>query len=116
MHGDVNISFVVVPVESETAVEVAGPVDSQVVVGSDGVDEMRGVGFGEILHAKVVDAESECCVPRAMVPEARGEWHGFVSGRFQFLDELVESEYASFFEAVHAATDFEVDVAVVVTP
>ena len=40
-----------------------------------------------------------------------GERHGFVSGRFQFLDELVESEDASFFEAIHAATDFEVDVA-----
>jgi hypothetical protein len=37
-HGDVDISFVVVPVEGETTVEVAGPVDSQVVVGSDGVD------------------------------------------------------------------------------
>ena len=47
MHGDVNISFVVVPVESETAVEVAGPVDSQVVaVGLDIVDGMRGVSFG----------------------------------------------------------------------
>ena len=46
-----------------------------------------------------------------MAPEALGEQHGFVSGRFQFLDELVESEDASFFEAIHAATDFEVDVA-----
>jgi hypothetical protein len=46
-HGDVDISFVVVPVKGETAVEVAGPVDSQVVaVGLDIVDGMRGVSFG----------------------------------------------------------------------
>ena len=41
-----------------------------------------------------------------MVPEAWGERHGFVSGRFQFLDELVESEDTGFFEAVHAMADF----------
>ena len=39
--------------------------------------------------------------------------HGFVFVRFQFLDELVERKYASFFEAIHTATDFEVDVAIV---
>jgi hypothetical protein len=38
--------------------------------------------------------------------------HGLVSSWFQFLNELVEGENAGFFEAVHAATDFEVDVAV----
>jgi hypothetical protein len=47
-----------------------------------------------------------------MASEAWCERHEFVSGRFQFLDELVENEDASFFEAIHAATDFEVDVAV----
>ena len=81
-------------------------------MGFDGVDEMRGVSCGEIFYAEIVDAESERGVLRAMAPEAWGKWHGFVSGRFQFLDELVEGEDAGFFEAVHAATDFEVDVAV----
>ena len=42
----------------------------------------------------------------------RDEGHGFVSGRCQFLDELVESEDTSFLEAVHATADFEVDVAI----
>jgi hypothetical protein len=78
----------------------------------DGFDVMHGVGFGEIFHAKIVNAESERGSLRAMAPETWGERHGFVSGWFQFLDELVESENAGFFEAVHAATDFEVDVAV----
>ena len=73
---------------------------------------MHGVGFGEIFHAEIVDAESERGALRAMAPETWCERHGFVSGWFQFLDELVESENAGFLEAVHAATDFEVDVAV----
>ena len=78
-------------------------------MGFDGVDEMRGVSCGEIFHAKIVDAESERGALRAMAPEAWGKWHGFVSGRFQFLDELVEGEDAGFFEAIHAVTAFEVD-------
>ena len=30
----------------------------------------------------------------------------------QFLEELVESEDASFFEAIHATADFKIDVAI----
>ena len=111
-HGDVDVSFVVVPVKGETAVQFSGPVDSQVVVGFDGVDEMCGISWGKVLHAEIVNAEGERGALRAMAPEAWGERHGFVSGGFQLLDELVESEDAGFFEAVHATTDFEVDVAV----
>ena len=77
-HGDVDISLVVLPIEGETAVEVAGQVDSHVIVGSDSVDEMHGVGFGEIFHAEVVDAESECGALRVMAPEAWGERHPWV--------------------------------------
>ena len=102
-HGDVDISFTVVPaVEGEAAVQFSGPVDSQVIVGFDGVDEMHGIGEGKVLHTKVVDTEGEHGALHAMLSEAWGERHGFLSGRFQFLDELVESEDAGFFEAVHA--------------
>ena len=111
-HGDVDISLIIVPVEGESTVQFSSPVDSQVVMSFDGFDKMRGVGFLEIFHAEVVDAESERGALRAMVREAWCEQHWFVSGRFQFLNKLVESEDASFFEAVHAATDFEVGVAI----
>jgi hypothetical protein len=73
---------------------------------------LHGVCLGEIFYAEIVNAESERGALRAMAPETWGKWHGFVSGGFQFLDELVKSENASFFEVVHAATDFEVDLAV----
>jgi hypothetical protein len=78
----------------------------------DGFDEVHGVCLGEIFYAEIVDAESELGALRAMAPETWCERHGFVSVWFQFLDELVENENAGFLEAVHAATDFEVDVAV----
>jgi hypothetical protein len=56
LHRDVDVSFVIVPVKGETAVEFAGPVDGQFVIGADGINEMLGIGFGEVLDAKVVDA------------------------------------------------------------
>ena len=58
-HGDVDISLVVVPVKGDAAVQFPGSVDSQVMVGFDGIDEMHGVSWGEILHAEVVDAEGK---------------------------------------------------------
>jgi hypothetical protein len=113
-HGDIDVSFVIVPVKGETAVEFAGPVDSQFVIGFDGIDEMQGIGFGEILDAKVIEAEKESDGAfGAMAPEAWGEGHGFVAMRGQFFDELVESDDTGFLEAVHATTDFEIDVAIV---
>ena len=78
----------------------------------DGFDEVHCVGLGEIFDAEIVDAESERGALRAMAPETWCERHGFVSGWFQFVDQLVESENAGFLEAIHAATDSEVDVAI----
>ena len=71
-HGDVDISLVIVPVEGESAVQFFRPVDSEVVVGFDGVDEMRGVSCGEVFHAKILDAEGECGALHAMAPETWG--------------------------------------------
>jgi hypothetical protein len=71
-----------VTVKGESAVQFSGPVDSQVIVGSDGVDEMHGVGCGEIFHAEIVDIESERGALCAMAPAAWGKWHGFASSRF----------------------------------
>ena len=112
-HGDINVAFVVVPIDSEAAVEVAGPVDGEFVVGFDGIDEMLGVGFGKVLDAEVVYAEDEGGGLGAMAPEAGGEGHGFVAVGCEFFDELVERDDVGFLEAVHTATDFEIDVAVV---
>ena len=47
------------PVKGKAAVYFSGTVDNEVVVGFDGIDEMHGVSWGEILHAEVVDAEGK---------------------------------------------------------
>jgi hypothetical protein len=39
-HGDIDISFIVVPVKGEAAVECAGPVDGQIIDGLYIVHEM----------------------------------------------------------------------------
>ena len=82
-------------------------------MGFDGIDEMLGVGFGEVLDAEVVDTKDEGCAFGAMSPEAGGEGHGFVAVGRELFDELVEGDDTSFFEAAHASADFETHVAVV---
>ena len=42
-YGDVDVPFIVVPVKGEATVQFSGPVDSEVIVGVDSVDEMHGV-------------------------------------------------------------------------
>jgi hypothetical protein len=59
LHGDVNVAFGVVPVEVQTAVEVAFPINGGFVVVVDGVDEMEGIGFGEVFYSEVVNAECQ---------------------------------------------------------
>jgi hypothetical protein len=78
-------------------------------VGFDGVDEVLGVGFREVFHAKVVNTEDECGAFCAVAPEAWCERHGGVAVGGELLDELVECDNGSLFEAVHTAAYFEVD-------
>jgi hypothetical protein len=51
----------------------------ELTVGFEGIHEMLGVGFGEVLHTKVVNTQNEGGVFSAMAPEAWGEGHGLVS-------------------------------------
>jgi hypothetical protein len=37
-HGDIDIAFVIVPIEGKVAVKGAGPVDGEFIVGFDCVD------------------------------------------------------------------------------
>jgi hypothetical protein len=80
-NGDVNVSFIVVPVKSEATVQFSGPIDDEGVVGFDGINDMHGIGFGEILDTEVVNTEDKRGAFGAVLPEALGERHGFVGGR-----------------------------------
>lgn len=107
-HGDVNASFVAVPVEGEaTVVERNGPVDGEFVVGLDGMNEMLGVRFGEAFDVEVLDTEDKCGASDAVLaPEARGDWHGRAAVGGQFLDQLVESNDAGFLSDCFALLRF----------
>ena len=76
---DVDVSFVTVPVECEATVESAVPIDGKFVVGFECVNQMLGIGFGKILDTKVIDTQNKGGAFGAMAPEARSEWHGFIS-------------------------------------
>jgi hypothetical protein len=108
-HGDVDVSFVVVPVEGQTAIECAGPVDGQGIIFLEGVYQVIGVGFGEIFNSKVVDAEDEGGSFCLVAPESWGERHRGVAVGCEVLDEEVEGDDAGFFQAVHSFSDFQVD-------
>jgi hypothetical protein len=81
-------------------------------VGLDGVDEVLGVRFALVFDAESVNTEDESGTFCSMAPETGREWHGFVAGGFEFLDELIECDNCCFFQAVHAASDLEIDVTV----
>jgi hypothetical protein len=74
---------------------------------------MLGVGFGKALDTKVINTQCKGGAFCAMAPEARSEWHGFVSVWSWHLDELVERQDACFLEAAESTTDFEIDVAII---
>ena len=58
---------------------------------------MVGVGFLEVLDAKVIYAECEGCFAGRISPESGGLGHGIVAKTFEFLDELVKRDDACLF-------------------
>ena len=110
VHGDFDVSFVVFPVEVHAYVKLAFPVSGDFLMVLDGVDEVVGVIFVEVFYTEVVDAESEGGLASFVFPESWCELHWFVSVWAEFCDELFECYDSGFFKAVHAATDFEIDV------
>ena len=69
-HGEVDGSGGVVPLESEAAVERAGPVGGNFILELEGVDQVLGVFGADVLHSEVVDNEGEGDGACGMVEEA----------------------------------------------
>ena len=112
IHGDLDIAFIVLPVEVHADVKFTFPVGGDFIMVFDGVDEVVGVVAGEVLDAEVVDAEGEGGFACLVSPEHWCVLHWFVPVRAELLDELLEGNDAGFFEAVHASADFEIDVTI----
>ena len=58
-HGEVDGAGLVIPFEGKAAVEGPGPVGGDGVEGLEGVDEVLGVFFADVFHAKVVYDKGE---------------------------------------------------------
>ncbi len=80
-HGDVESACRIVPVEGEAEILGAGPVCGDLVETVEGVDEVLSVAGVDVFYAEVVDTEDKRGAFRAVLPEAWGEGHEFVSGR-----------------------------------
>jgi hypothetical protein len=78
-HGEVNASFVIVPVKCEATAEGAVPINGEFVVGFECVNQMLGVCFRKTLDTKVIDTQNKGGAFGSMAPEARSERHGFAS-------------------------------------
>ena len=74
---------------------------------------MVGIIHGEVFDAEVVNTQGECSLACLMTPQACCVLHRVVSVGSKVFDELVECNDACFFEAVHAAADFEIYVSIV---
>ena len=57
-NGDINLASVVVPIKSRAKVQCASPVNGELVMVFDGVDEVLSIGFGEIFYSRVVNLEN----------------------------------------------------------
>jgi hypothetical protein len=68
-HGQVDESSCLMPVKGESDVGRAGPIDGEIVAGGEGIEEMLGISFGEVLDAKIVNRKREGCRFGGMTPE-----------------------------------------------
>ena len=99
-HCNVDVTRVIVPVKIQSAIFRARPINGDVVIVFERVNEMLGIGFGEIFDSKVVNAKCECGGSRGMFPKARGKFDGFVAKRCEVLDKVSKGDETCFFEAI----------------
>jgi hypothetical protein len=104
--------FWIVPIDGEAAVEETSPVGGAGVEVLEGLDEMIGMLFANVLDSKVVDDEAENDGTCRVFPETWGSWCWIVAILDEMLGEALVGDDASLFEAVHAFFDFNVHPAV----
>ena len=108
-HGYVTGVYGVVPVDGESAEEGTSPVDGDGVEFMEGLDEVVGVLFSNVLHAKVVYKEGEKYGFGVVLPQRRGSEYRGESELGEVSFESVVGDAAGLLEAGHAFSDIEVD-------
>lgn len=111
---DVTCLCRIVPFQGQSAaIAFSVPVETDLIVFAEGGNEMFGVGSVGVAHAEVVDDEAEDGVAGGMAPEAMSEGARCIAVGGEVGDKLVVGEAACLGKAVHSATDFDVDEAIV---
>ena len=69
-HGDIDVSFFIIPGEVHATVEFTFPIDCDFVIGAEGGEQVVSVGLGEVLDSKVVNAECKSGFAGLMPPQS----------------------------------------------
>ena len=96
-HTYIDITFFIIPIQVESTIGFASPVDGDFIVSGEGLDKVMGVLLLEVFNAEVVDAEGKCCELGAVPPQARGEFHRFIAEGRKVRNKLFESNQSCFF-------------------
>ena len=104
-HGDVAGACGIVPVNVESAEEGTGPVDGDGVEFLEGLDEVVGVLFANVLDPKVINDKVENDGLGGVLPERRGSGNRGKAKMGEVSFESVVGDAAGLFEAGHAFSD-----------
>ena len=83
------------------------------MIGFQSLDEMIGVGLVGVAHAKVVNHEREHDVVRDVSEKTRSVGALDLAVSAEAPDETSLAELAGLWEAIHAFSNFKVDVPVI---
>jgi hypothetical protein len=108
-HANVNGTVGVVPVEVQTDVEVAGPVNGDGVLALKDFNEMASMLLSDVLYPKIINHEAEVNGP-FVVREEAGSVGLLDVAIFLLVDnEVVVGKDTGLGEAVHAFVNFTID-------
>jgi len=112
-HGQVNGALVIVPVKGKAAVARGMPVLGDLVLFLESIEEVHGIVVGGVAYGKLIHDQGKAHIPGVMLPEAGSEWAGVVPmGKEEALEVFV-GDAAGLWEAIHAFSDFHIDMAIV---
>ena len=109
-HRDVDVASIVVPVDGEAKVTGAGPIFGKGIFLFEGMEQVVGVRAREVFDAEVVNGKGECGGACVVYPNTRRVANWVVAEGGKVVAELFVGENAGLFEAVHAFSNFQIEV------
>ena len=104
-HGDVAGAWGIVSINGESAEEGTGPVDGYRVEFLEGLDEVVGILFTDVLDPEVIYDEGEKYGLGGVLPELWGSGNRGEAKMGEMKFESVVGDAAGMFEARHSFSD-----------